>query len=286
MSQQPHRRRAATGPFYGLSFGTALAIFCAALATGVILSVLAGTISVSHLVLFALFALVLTLITEPKALFLFVALQPFLFGASLVAAGTFMVLPAPNGFGRTQLVTAAYPLTQFFPTMALTFVGSAVIAALRLMLLKRAQRNQLAHMERTRQQRQQTNQAMRSAAAKSRSQAQRSRTSGQVTVSELVERNKNAKRRRPASLDNPAARGARTYAPNSTRTQQQAAAAEATAPQKPAQQASAQRTSSQQASAQNPAHNQAYNQAQDAEQKSSPKPSNSPGRFSEDLYGD
>lgn len=260
MSQQPHRRRAATGPFYGLSFGTALAIFCAALATGVILSVLAGTIGAAHLVLFVLFALVITLITEPKALFLFVALQPFLFGISLVAAGTLIVLPAPNGFGRTQLVTAAYPLTQFFPTMALTFVGSAVIAVLRLMLLKRAQRNQLAQMERNRQKRQQTNQAMRSAAAKSRSQAQRSRTSGQVTVSELVERNKNAKRRRPASLDNPATRGARTYAPNSTRAQQAAAAPEQAAEPQPA----------------TPA----------AKQKASPKPNNNPGRFSEDLYGD
>lgn len=272
MSQHPHRRRAASGPFYGLSFGTSLMIFGAALATGVILSVLGGTIGVAHLVLFVLAALILTLLTEPKALYLFVGLQPFLFGTSLVVAGTLMVLPAPNGFGRTQLVTAVYPLTQFFPTMMLTLLGSAAIAVLRLLLLNKAQRTQRAQMERTRIKRRQTNQVIRTATTKSRSQAQRSRTSGQITVSELVERNKNAKRRRPSSLDNPANRGARTYAPRSTRPQQ---------PQEHPEQPGLSRT------AETPAHSpMTGDSAKRRQATQATRPSPKPSRFSEDLYGD
>ncbi|MCQ9343309.1 DUF6542 domain-containing protein [Corynebacterium kozikiae] len=215
MSQAFPRKRArshaANGPFYGFSLWTAYTALLIALAVGTLFSVYAGTISTFHLVLFVVFALVFALITEPKALFLFVAALPFWFSLSVLAAGFIVVMSSGNAFGRTQLVTSIYPLTQHFPWMALTTLAAAALAFGRVGLLRRQQRNSAARAERAREHQQRSNDVLQQAATKSRTQAQRSRTSGSVTVEELLARN--PRRNRRSSLDSPETRGARTYAP-------------------------------------------------------------------------
>ena len=136
----PRNSRATRTPFKGLATGSAIAIVCAALFTGALISVHGGQISWPFLVLFALAGIVVTTLVNPRGLFLTVALLPLLFLVAVTATGWAISSATSNGsagVSRTDVVVIFYPLLQLFPVLAATTIGALVIALARLSLLKR-----------------------------------------------------------------------------------------------------------------------------------------------------
>lgn len=182
------------GRFSGLPTWSAIAIVCAALVTGLLLSLTMVSIGAAFLWLFAVSSVVVTLLVNPRGLFLTVASLPLLFGVGLLAA-SWAVNRAQSAegaplFTRTTVLITLYPLTQFFPWVALVTVLCAVIAVVRLMLLRRrgALQERSAQSLRTR---------MADADRRNRSLSSSARRrSEQLTVQELLERNRSRDRSR------------------------------------------------------------------------------------------
>ncbi|WP_332259264.1 DUF6542 domain-containing protein [Corynebacterium ulcerans] len=212
----------ASGKFFGISVWSSMSILAAALITGLLITLSTGVIGWPFLALFAIFAIVFTLLTEPRGLFLMVASIPLLYSIAVLATGWFLV-QANTADGapirRSQVITAAYPLTQHFPLLISVTVGAALIAVVRIMLLRRGEKRITDVKTSNRIRQTEANNRSRSAARKARAQAQRNRseaTGSRVTVDELMRRNREQphKPRAPRpSLNDPEQRVPRTYAP-------------------------------------------------------------------------
>ncbi|WP_310795225.1 DUF6542 domain-containing protein [Corynebacterium silvaticum] len=210
----------ASGKFFGISVWSSMSILAAALITGLLITLSTGVIGWPFLTLFAIFAIVFTLLTEPRGLFLMVASIPLLYAIAVLATGWFLV-QANTADGvpirRSQVITAAYPLTQHFPLLISVTVGAALIAVARIVIFRRGEKR-ITNVKTSNRIRQ-TEANNRSAARKARAQAQRNRseaTGSQVTVDELMRRNREQshKPRAPRpSLHDPEQRVPRTYAP-------------------------------------------------------------------------
>lgn len=166
---------------------SAFAVLVAALATGLLLSVATGGLGLAFLVCFALAALVVTLLVDPRGIFLVVASLPFLFGLATVltswSVGRAQASQGAPLFSRATAVTALYPLTQHFPWLVTVTVLAVLVGLVRLWLLRR--RN--AKMERRARERRR-----RVAEADRRNRTLSStarRRSEQITVEELLARN-------------------------------------------------------------------------------------------------
>lgn len=136
----PRNPRAARSPFEGLATGSAIAIVCAALFTGALISVYGGQISWPLLAFFALAGIVVTTLVNPRGLFLTVAALPLLFLVAVTATGwaiSSSTASGSMGVSRTDVVVIFYPLLQLFPVLAATTIGAFIIALARLSLLKR-----------------------------------------------------------------------------------------------------------------------------------------------------
>ncbi|WP_014800257.1 DUF6542 domain-containing protein [Corynebacterium pseudotuberculosis] len=212
----------ASGQFFGISVWSSMSILAAALITGLLITLSTGVIGWPFLALFAIFAIVFTLLTEPRGLFLMVASIPLLYAIAVLATGWFLV-QANTADGapirRSQVITAAYPLTQHFPLLIAVTLGAALIAVARVMLLRRGEKRITNVNASNRMRQTEANNRSRSAARKARAQAQRNRgeaTGSKVTVDELMRRNREQPHRprtpRP-SLHDPEQRVPRTYAP-------------------------------------------------------------------------
>lgn len=133
----PRKSHSAHTPFAGLSTASAIAIVCAALITGALISVYTGEISWPLMLAFSVGTIVTTTVVNPRGLFLTVALAPFLFVVAVAAAGVFITAGGPTGITRTDVLVILYPLVQLFPVLAATIAGAALIAVARLALLRR-----------------------------------------------------------------------------------------------------------------------------------------------------
>lgn len=183
------RRSASPGtPFRGLPLWSALTILVAALITGLLLSLATGGLGLAFLGCFAVAAIVVTLLVEPRGVFLTVACMPFFFGVATVFTSWFIGrAQASEGaplLSRASIVTAIYPLTQHFPWMAIVTAIAIAIGVIRLWLL---------HRHSARQERAAALQRRRTFEADRRNRALSSRArrrSEQITVEELLARNR------------------------------------------------------------------------------------------------
>lgn len=211
MSQQSevwksrHQHHAtADAPFTGIPLWSSLSIVAAALITGLLLAVSGGELGWLYLSLFIIAALVTALFTEPRGLFILVMSLPLLFTVFTVATGLGIVAGSPgeaNGFSATEIITSIYPLLQHFPALFITTAAAALIAVVRIYLLKRNASRQLKNAHKVRVKDMAAQRRNQVTYAKSRSLAERSTGRGtasfrrtknanteSVTVDQLVSR--------------------------------------------------------------------------------------------------
>ena len=189
MSTPSHRSRSRSrARSSGLPTWSGIAIVLAALVTGLLLSINGQGVGLPYLLCFGVAALVVALFTEVRGLFLTVASIPVLFGVMTVisawAVGRSLATEGTAAFSTTSIVTAIFPLAQFFPVLLAVTAGALAIALLRVWLARRSGRaaESAAVMERRR-----TAEADR----RNRDTATRARRrTSQVTVEELLARNR------------------------------------------------------------------------------------------------
>ena len=124
----------------GLPVWSGVAIVVAALATGMLISLLNQEMGALYLTCFAVAAVVVALFTQPRGLFLTVSTMPLAFVVSTLATALLIgrqLSPNVSGTSTTAIITMIYPVFQFFPVLALVVAGAALIAWLRLHLLHR-----------------------------------------------------------------------------------------------------------------------------------------------------
>ncbi|MHA2788566.1 DUF6542 domain-containing protein [Corynebacterium sp. S7] len=200
MSYQSSRRsRRSSSEFEGLSLYSSIGIIIAALLTGLLISWYFHTLGWPFLALFVVSSVVVTLLTNPKNLYLVVILIPILFTVFLVITSwvvNWADLPDyGDPFSTTSLLLSVYPLVQHFPVLAVTFLGCIAIALVRIRLLKRYNKVAAEKLLSERQQVSRGNHENNRTARRAREQSR------QVSVQELVNRrNQRATRspRRPA----------------------------------------------------------------------------------------
>ena len=145
MSTPSHRsRRRSHARSSGLPTWSGIAIVLAALVTGLLLSINGQAVGLPYLLCFAVAALVVALFTEVRGLFLTVAAIPLLFGIMTVfsawAVTRSLTAEGTAAFSTTTIVTALFPLAQFFPVLLGVTAGAAAIALLRVWLSRRSGR--------------------------------------------------------------------------------------------------------------------------------------------------
>lgn len=186
----------------GLPTWSGIAIVVAALITGLLLSINAQSIGLPYLVCFGVSAIVVALFTEARGLFLVVASLPLVFGImTVLSAWTVARSLASEGsdaFSTTTTLTALFPLAQFFPTLVGVTAAAALIAVLRIWLLRRSGRARDRAAVENRRRAAEADRINRDTATRAR------RRTSQVTVDELLARN----RARDDSPGTPGAPGA------------------------------------------------------------------------------
>ncbi|QGU06892.1 hypothetical protein COCCU_04730 [Corynebacterium occultum] len=191
--------RPAAASFTGLPTWSGVGIIFAALVTGLLVSVAMGGLGVTYLLCFTVAGIAVALFVELRGLFLSVAVLPLLFGILTPVAAWFVaqtMATAATGFSTTAIVTAIYPLAQFFPVLIVITVGAAVIALLRLWLHQRREQEREVVAREVRRREADADRANRATAYRARQTStrtpRRSRTErgeDRVTVEELLRRN-------------------------------------------------------------------------------------------------
>ncbi|MGD7001752.1 DUF6542 domain-containing protein [Corynebacterium halotolerans] len=190
--------RSSSGGFQGIPTWSGPAIVFAALVTGCLLSLGAGSLGPAYLTCFAVAGVLVALIVEGRGLFLTVASLPLLFGVITPFSSWVinrLASTSSQGFSTTSVITAVFPLAEFFPVLISITLGAAVIALLRLWLLNRRNRvvaSRAREARRRDQEAERRNQitATRARAQSAKTRARRSeRTGDRVTVEELIRRN-------------------------------------------------------------------------------------------------
>ncbi|AIT60668.1 DUF6542 domain-containing protein [Corynebacterium doosanense] len=175
------------GRFTGLPTWSAIAVVAAALITGLLLSLALQGVGLPFLWCFVVASVIVTLLVNPRGLFLTVASLPLLFGLALPAASWAVERSlATEGtplMSRTTALITVYPLTQYFPWLAITTALCAVIAVIRVVLLRRRTTQQERTARDQRERLDASNRRNRSLSTSAR------RRSEQLTVQELLERN-------------------------------------------------------------------------------------------------
>ncbi|MDU0478267.1 hypothetical protein QVA66_03325 [Staphylococcus chromogenes] len=204
----------------GFSVWSATSIIVAALITGLLLSWNFHAIGWPFMLCFIIASLAMTLFVEIRGLFLTIAQLPLLFGIFIMGTGWLVAnsnLSAnADSMSKTMILSAIYPLAQYFPQLIATTVGCVIIGVLRyrrgiakarasrrLFEEQRAQQSQADQRNRstTRRVREMTARTRRSA---SDSVGQSNSHGGRVTVAELAKR---AEQRRTEEHRAPGARG-------------------------------------------------------------------------------
>lgn len=193
-SSSPRSSRRQQPGTTGLPTWSGIAIVLAALITGLLLSINAQAIGWPFLLCFAVAGIVVALATEARGLFLTIAAMPLLFGTMTVLTswmvGRSLASDGTPAFSTTSIVTAIYPLAQFFPVLGGVTLVAAVIAAVRIWLLRRSGRVREETAIEVRRRTAEADRRNRDTVSRARSRA------NQVTVEELLARNRDRDRTR------------------------------------------------------------------------------------------
>lgn len=158
----------------------------AGLLTGLIISLYFQEISLLYLVFFAVTTVFVAMFVESRGLFLTVVSIPLLFTAMTVATAWAITqslsVEGSDPFSTTAILTAVYPLTQYFPWLLAVTLICLLIAVIRLWLLRRAARKRREQERRRRRRARARDRRGRAAAADAREH------SSQITVEELLAR--------------------------------------------------------------------------------------------------
>lgn len=160
----------------------------AGLLTGLVISFSQQEISLFYLVIFLIATVTVTMLVEVRGLFLTVVAIPLLFAVmTVISAWTVTRSLAAEGtapFSTTSILTAVYPLTQYFPWLLTVTVICLVIAVLRVSLVRRTAHNQQVRERRRSRRALNRDRRTLNAAAHARG------SSPQVTVEELLARSR------------------------------------------------------------------------------------------------
>lgn len=193
-SSSPRSSRRQQPGTTGLPTWSGIAIVLAALITGLLLSINAQAIGWPFLLCFAVAGIVVALATEARGLFLTIAAMPLLFGTMTVLTswmvGRSLASDGTPAFSTTSIVTAIYPLAQFFPVLGGVTLIAAIIAAVRIWLLRRNGRAREESAIEVRRRTAEADRRNRDTVSRARSRA------NQVTVEELLARNRDRDRTR------------------------------------------------------------------------------------------
>ena len=193
-SSSPRSSRRQQPGTTGLPTWSGIAIVLAALITGLLLSINAQAIGWPFLLCFAVAGIVVALATEARGLFLTIASMPLLFGTMTVLTswmvGRSLASDGTPAFSTTSIVTAIYPLAQFFPVLGGVTLIAAIIAAVRIWLLRRDGRAREESAIEVRRRTAEADRRNRDTVTRARSRA------NQVTVEELLARNRERDRSR------------------------------------------------------------------------------------------
>lgn len=189
MSTPTHRSRARPDARNaGLPTWSGIAIVIAALITGLLLSINAQSIGTPYLICFGVAAVVVALFTEARGLFLVVASLPLVFGIMTVisawAVTRSLAAEGSAAFSTTTVITALFPLAQFFPVLFGATAAAGLIAVLRLWLLRRSGRARERAAIEHRRRAAEADRVNRDTASRARQRT------NQVTVDELLARNR------------------------------------------------------------------------------------------------
>lgn len=166
-----------------------------------LVSLLSGSMGLAYQLLFIIGALTVTVLVEARGLFLTVASIPLLFGLVTPMTAWFVsqqgLAGAAPGVSVTEILSAVYPLAQYFPTLLMVTLVAALIAVVRIILLRRHEQQRQVTSERSRRAQREADSVNRSTANRAREQSTRARRSReaapaqeQVTVDELVRRSR------------------------------------------------------------------------------------------------
>ena len=196
MSTPSHRSRSRSrARSTGLPTWSGIAIVLAALITGLLLSINGQAVGLPYLLCFGVAALVVALVTEVRGLFLTVASIPLLFGVMTVVSAWAVTRPLASegtaAFSMTSIATAVFPLAQFFPALMSVTSAAAAIALLRVWLSRRSGRAAQSAEMQDRRRTAEANRRNRDTVSRAR------RRTNQVTVEELLARNRERQARRP-----------------------------------------------------------------------------------------
>lgn len=166
-----------------------------------------GVIGLPYQLIFIIATLGVTLLVEARGLFLTVASIPILFGIFTPLTSWFVsqqgvAANVSPGVSVTEILTAVYPLAQLFPTLIMVTLVAALIAVVRIILLRRNQESRQVSGELTRRAQREAEEANQNAARRARAQSTRVQSSktrnrraqptgdtgSQVTVDELIRR--------------------------------------------------------------------------------------------------
>lgn len=129
-----------------------LLVMTAVILTGVVLGWGTGSIPMAFIVLYAIAAVLVTLIVEARGLFLTVVSLPLYFVVGVVLLGW---ISSPTGLGdiglRALVLNMMYPAVQYFKWMFIPFVLATFVAVVRWRLFKDHTARQVAYQEITRQ---------------------------------------------------------------------------------------------------------------------------------------
>lgn len=150
-----HSRQAAPNArTRGWSLWTATSVNVAALITGLLLSMSTGELGWTFVICFGVSALVTTSFVRLGGLFLTVASLPMLYGiftpvtALLIARAG--LSDGADPWSKTMILSAIYPLAQFFPELAAITIVTIVIAMLRWRSANKRYQQDLRILERER----------------------------------------------------------------------------------------------------------------------------------------
>lgn len=196
MTSQPARTSLPTPPprragGFGIPLWSALSILIAALATGVLLSVLGSDLGWQYLACFAVGALLTSLLVEVRGLSIFAACVPIFFAFATPVASWFvsdsMAPDASKGsLGRADMVAAVYPLAVFFPALLIVTLLVCFIGLLRYLAARNRARARAAALARARRKEQSADRANVAATTRVRTRRARGERPQQVTVDELL----------------------------------------------------------------------------------------------------
>lgn len=138
----------------GWSLWTATSVNVAALITGLLLSMSNGELSWTFVCCFGVSALVTTSFVRLGGLFLTVASLPMLYGIFTPATALLIaregLSDGADPWSKTMILSAIYPLAQFFPPLAAITIVTIVIAVLRWRSANKRYQQDLRILERER----------------------------------------------------------------------------------------------------------------------------------------